>query len=829
MRHSATRALADGVAARLSVALDRIGVPRAMRFLPVRSRLFIKYVALFVAMVLLTLLGNGASEIWFLNREQEASLVRIEREQADGAAAKISQFLKGIEAQLGWTVQVPWDTSTFQQRRIDAWRLLRQVSAISELEQIDPSGLVQLRVSRTEPDETGSGLDVSQQPKFRDPLLHTTYYGPVYFRHNSEPYTTLALAGARDAGVSVAEVNLTFMWDVVSMIKVGEHGLAYVVDAEGRLIAHPDISMVLRNTDLSGLPQVQAARAALAGKASKSGQAARDLDGREVLTSYAEIAPLGWLVFVELPIDEAYAPLRTTIARTSLLLLAALGLALLGGMFLVHKMVVPIETLRAGAARIGSGDLTQRISIKTGDELESLADQFNEMAAKLQDSHANLEAQVELRTRELGQSVLELRALGEVSQAVNSTLNLENVLATIVAKAVQLSTTTAGSIYVFDGPQQTFKLRANYGMDGATIAAFAGHKVAISERHVAMALMRQEPVQIADFNDEPAGPLRDLILGSGYRAVLVAPLLWQNDIAGLLVVRRTEPGAFPRSTVDLIKTFAAQSVQAIENARLFSELQEKSLQLEIESRHKSQFLANMSHELRTPLNAVLGYTELVLDRIYGPIPDRMRGVMERVQVNGRHLLGLINDVLDLAKIEAGQLTLEIAKYSMKDVVEGVLEAVEPLAGEKRIALRGEISPGLPPGCGDERRVAQVLLNLVGNAIKFTDAGEISVRASVANGSLLVAVQDTGSGISEADQSRIFDEFQQADSSSVRRKGGTGLGLSIAKRIIEMHGGCIWVESTLGEGSSFSFTLPIAEENKDNATMNCAEENKITEP
>ena len=812
MRHSTTRALGGGAAARLWAATQRIGMPRVLRFLPVRSRLFIKYVTLFVAMVLVTLLANGASEIWFLNREHEVALVRIEREQADGAAVKISQFLKGIEAQLGWTVQVPWDDSTFQQRRIDAWRLLRQVSAISEFEQIDPSGLVQLRVSRTEPDEELS-LDVSQEPKFREPLLHTTYYGPVYFRHNSEPYMTLALAGARDAGVSVAELNLTFMWDAISMIKVGEHGQAYVLDSRGRLIAHPNISLVLRNTDLSGLPQVQAARAALAGKASESGQAARDLEGREVLTSYAEIAPLGWLVFVELPIDEAYAPLRTTIARTGLLLLAAFGLALLGGMFLARKMVVPIETLRAGAARIGSGDLTQRISIKTGDELESLADQFNEMVAKLQDSHANLEAQVESRTRELAQSVLELRALGEVSQAVNSTLNLENVLATIVAKAVQLSSTTAGSIYVFDAPQQTFDLSANYGMDAATIAAFAEHKVDISERHVAMALMRQEPVQIPDFHDTPADPIRDLMLGCGYRAVLVAPLLWQDEIAGLLVVRRREPGAFPRSTVDLIKTFAAQSVQAIENARLFSELQQKSLQLEIESRHKSQFLANMSHELRTPLNAVLGYTELVLDRVYGDIADRMRGVMERVQINGRHLLGLINDVLDLAKIEAGQLTLEMARYSMKDVVEGVLGAVEPLAGEKRIALRGDISPGLPPGCGDERRVAQVLLNLVGNAIKFTDAGEVSVRATVADGSLLVAVKDTGSGISEADQSRIFDEFQQADNSSVRRKGGTGLGLSIAKRIIEMHGGCIWVESTLGEGSSFSFTLPIAEDKR----------------
>jgi methyl-accepting chemotaxis protein len=285
---------------------------------------------------------------------------------------------------------------------------------------------------------------------------------------------TLAMAGARDHGVSVAEVNLTFMWDVVSMIKVGEHGHAYVVDARGRLIAHPDISMVLRNTDLSGLPQVQAARAVLPENATESGQAGRNLQGREVLTSFAEIAPLGWQVFIELPTDEAYAPLRATILRTALLLLAALGLALLAGMFLVRKMVVPMETLRAGAARIGGGDLSQRISIKTGDELESLADQFNEMASKLQDSHANLEAQVEVRTRALEKSVLELRALGDVSQVVNSTLNLENVLATIVAQAVQLSSTTGGSIYVFDEQQEKFELRATYGMDPATVAAFAG-------------------------------------------------------------------------------------------------------------------------------------------------------------------------------------------------------------------------------------------------------------------------------------------------------------------------------------------------------------------
>src|SRR5262249_42746704 len=233
-----------------------------------------------------------------------------------------------------------------------------------------------------------------------------------------------------------------------------------------------------------------------------------------------------------------------------------------------------------------------------------------------------------------------------------------------------------------------------------------------------------------------------------------------------------------------------------------------SRQLEAESKHKSQFLANMSHELRTPLNAIIGYTELILDNIYGQAPERMRQVIERVQTNGRHLLGLINDVLDLTKIEAGQLTLSLADYSLKEVVDGVIVALEPLAVEKRLAFTAEVPAHLPTGRADERRISQVLLNLVGNAIKFTDKGQVAIRASAANGCFTVAVCDTGPGIASADQAKIFEEFQQADSSITRKKGGTGLGLSIAKRIIEMHGGRIWVESEPGKGSTFYFTLPV---------------------
>ena len=290
--------------------------------------------------------------------------------------------------------------------------------------------------------------------------------------------------------------------------------------------------------------------------------------------------------------------------------------------------------------------------------------------------------EVQARTKELAQSVEELRALGEVSQAVNSTLDLETVLSTIVAKAVQLSGTEAGAIYVFDDLQREFRLRATYGMDQDLIDTLARQRIRLDEAIVAQALAHREPVQIADLEEQPTSAVNEIILRAGFRALLVAPLLRGEEIVGTLVVRRRTPGAFRQNTVDLIKTFATQSVLAIQNARLFHEIEDKGRQLELASKHKSQFLANMSHELRTPLNAILGYTELILDSIYGEAPEKMRSVLERVQTNGKHLLGLINDVLDLSKIEAGQLTLSLADYSVAELVQGVYVAVEPLAAQK---------------------------------------------------------------------------------------------------------------------------------------------------
>ncbi|HET7190651.1 MAG TPA: ATP-binding protein [Pseudolabrys sp.] len=778
-----------------------------------RGQLFIKYVVLFVAVVSVALVSSGAFEIWFSYTEYKASLVRIQREQAESAAAKITQFIKEIENQVGWTTQLPWSASTLEQRRFDGLRLLRQVPAITELAQLDSTGHEQLHVSRLAMDVVGSQTDYSKDPKFTEAMAHKVYYGPVYFRRESEPYMSLSLAGTRrDAGVSITEVNLKFIWDVVSQIKVGERGRAYVVDARGRLIAHPDISLVLRNSDLSGLEQFKAARLADSANSGEQVTEANDFQGRRVLTAYSPVSPLGWLIFVDLPVREAYAPLYRSLGRTGLLLAGGLILALLAGLFLARRMVVPIRTLRQGAARIGHGDLSQRISIKTGDELEALAEQFNDMAGRLSDSYADLEKKVEIRTRELEQSNKELRALGEVSQAVNSTLDLQTVLDTIVAKAVQLSGTEAGAIYVLDSTKREFALRATSGMTDDLIAVISQQHSDFSAAVGRMVEIRA-PVQVADLNDEPHTATTDIMLKAGFRARLIVPLVGVQGAVGALVVRRRLPGEFSKSTIELLQTFAAQSVLAIENANLFHELEKKSVELQLASRHKSQFLANMSHELRTPLNAILGYTELIVDKIYGEIPAKALTTLERVQANGKHLLGLINDVLDLSKIEAGQINLTLTDYSVKDIVYNVYSAVESLANNKNISLKVDIAPELPQARGDERRLTQVLFNLVGNAIKFTDDGEVAIKASSSNGSVTVAVHDTGPGISAADQEKIFEEFQQADSSTTKEKGGTGLGLAIAKRIVEMHGGRLWVESQLGQGATFSFMVPVKVENQ----------------
>jgi signal transduction histidine kinase len=479
----------------------------------------------------------------------------------------------------------------------------------------------------------------------------------------------------------------------------------------------------------------------------------------------------------------------------------------------------PLSKLQSSATLIASGDLEAPIDTDSRDEIGVLAHDLDAMRGSIKEARENLEQKVEQRTRELSRSIEELEALGEVSQAVSSTLDLQTVLTTIVTRAVDLSESDEGIIYEFDEETQTFRSTATHKTAPEHLEAVQAAPIRLGEGAIGHAAVTRKPVQVPDIRDEQqfvAPQVRRVLVKLGLRSLLAIPLYRESQLLGGLLVFRRSLGSFSDDVVNLLQTFANQSVLAIHNARLFQEIQEKGRQLEIASEHKSQFLANMSHELRTPLNAILGYTELIVDNIYGEVPEQIASVLERVDRNGRHLLTLINDVLDISKMEAGQLSLSFNDYSMQEIVGNVIAAVESLGDEKNLPLKADLSPGLPLGKGDEQRITQVLLNLVSNAIKFTDEGEVSIKVVVSDDTFQVSVTDTGMGISEADQKLIFEEFQQADGSATRAKGGTGLGLAIARRIVEMHGGRLRVESTLGEGATFTFTLPVRAEQRTEA-------------
>jgi signal transduction histidine kinase len=417
---------------------------------------------------------------------------------------------------------------------------------------------------------------------------------------------------------------------------------------------------------------------------------------------------------------------------------------------------------------------------------------------------------LQARTTELTRSVGELTALGEVSQALSSTLDLETVLTTIVSRAVQLSGLDGGVVFEYEEETEEFVQRVATETGGALAEARRTTRIRKGEGALGRTAITLEPVQIPDITVPGAyeSRLRENLIESGIRAILAVPMLREGQLIGCLAVTRNQPGDFPAETIELLRTFATQSALAIQNARLFHESADKSRQLEVASQHKSEFLANMSHELRTPLNAIIGFSEVLAEKMFGDVNDKQAEYLQDILESGRHLLSLINDILDLSKIEAGRMELEASEFDLPQAIQNALTLVRERALRRGIALHHVIDDRVADIRADERKVKQILLNLLSNAIKFTpEGGRIEVRAAPADGLIEVSVTDNGVGIAPEDQEAVFEEFRQVGTAD-KKAEGTGLGLALSRKFIELHGGRIWVTSQVGVGSTFRFTLPL---------------------
>jgi len=598
-----------------------------------RRGLVVKYVAYFATLVSVVLVSSSLLGMYLSYGKDRQILGQLQQERARSAALQIERFIQEIERHLGGSTLPLIDmlTGSREEQRFELSKLLRQVPAVADATLVAPDGRELAYVSRLGLDAEGSGKDWTSDPAFVAARGGSTHFGAVHFRRETEPYLTIAAGGRSKVGpIVVAEINLKFIWDVASRIEVGTAGRAYVIDSNGYLIAHPDISLVLHKTDLSALPQVRAARMDSSANAAIS-MVADDQTSGSVLTSFAPIPALGWFVFVEQPVAEALAPLYATLWRTGWLLIGGLLLALLASVLLARHVVQPIRALQKGAGEIGAGHLDHRIEVNTGDELEVLAGEFNRMAAQLHASYAGLEAKVDERTRDLA----------------------------------------------------------------------------------------------------------------------------------------------------------------------------------VANRHKSEFLAAMSHELRTPLNAIIGFSDVLKRQMYGALNPKQAKYAEVINSSGKHLLSLINEILDLSKVEAGKMELDISPFNLPAAVDNALALIRDRADIKSIALDVRLDSRLDIAVADERRFRQILLNLLSNAVKFTsEKGSIAVAGTRLGNAIEVSVTDTGIGIAPEDQATIFDEFSQLN--GTQRSEGTGLGLALAKKLVELHGGAMRVESAVGKGAKFTFSLPQPE-------------------
>ncbi|SFL93838.1 ATP-binding protein [Variovorax sp. OV329] len=779
-----------------------------------RGRLFRKYLLLILSLVTTVLLASSAISLYFAYQENKEALASLQHEKAVGAASRIEQYVLQLSQQLTYGSLAQIDAPDLEAQRTEFWRLLRQAPEVTDIAQLDHRGREEIAVSRLGLDVMGSNTDRSGEPAFRNATADATWYGPVYFNRDTEPYMTVSIRGMGDnAPVTVAELNLKFIWDVVSRIRIGQKGKAYVLDSNGLLVADPDIGLVLRKTSFASLPHVQAAAAAEA--LDEQAMVSRDLQGNTVLTSMVPIKPLGWKVFVQQPIGEVYAKLNASFIRAAILLLAGLAISAIAASVLARNMVQPIRTLARGAQRIGRGELSQKIVVDTDDELEDLADQFNSMSAQLRASYGELERKVELRTAELRAALEFQTATADTLRVLSrSPTNLQPVLQAAAERSVRLCRAHGSRVWLPTGDGQ-LRAMTGFQLEGHIALGNDEELPQSSESVVGRAFVERRTVHVDDVRhllDSAYPASRPGQSRLGFRTILAVPMVREGASVGVITVLRKDVQPFSAAEVRLVETFADQAVIAILNARMFQEIEDKSRQLEVANHHKSEFLANMSHELRTPLNAIIGFSEVLTEQMFGPVNAKQMEYLRDIHSSGQHLLTLINDVLDLSKIEAGRMELDLSCFDLGLMLDNAMMLVRERAQRHGLSISLEVGEGLEDWVADARKLKQVVVNLLSNAVKFTPAGgsvRLVARRVDRDGQAQaeLSVIDNGVGIAPEDQALVFEEFRQAGGDYLRKSEGTGLGLTLSKRFVELHGGTLGVQSRLGEGSAFTIVLP----------------------
>jgi len=822
-----------------------------------------------IGLVAASLTVNGAINMWLSYDEATASAVGVQREKAIAAAERVAQFVGEIESQVGWTTRAEWARVPADQRRYDFIRLLRQAPAVTEALFIDGQGKEQLRLSRLEPDVLGSGVDLSGEPRFARAVAERVWYGPVYFRRGSEPYMTLSVAHAgRSPGVTSVGVNLKLVWDVIAAIRVGDQGYAYVTDAAGRLISHPDMSLVLRETDLSALPQVaDAIRRSRGQGAGDATQTVKGPDGRLVLSASAAIPKLGWLVFVELPRREVLAPVLTSLYQTLALLGVGVVIALLLGGWLARRMAAPIRMLQAGAQRLGEGDLAQRVTVGSNDEIGRLAERFNVMAGRIQEAQETLEQKVADRTRELTESLQYQTATSEVLAVISrSTADAQPVFETIVQSAARLFAPWTANISILDDGQLRFLATASTLDEDAEIilsqvATVYPIPFDIERAPSARAIHERRTLVLTDTASPETPEFSGKVqAATGFRSMTFVPLLRDGDGIGTIILTRREPEQrLTDKQIALVETFADQAVIAIENARLFEEVQARTRELErsldelgaaqdrlVQTEKLAslgQLTAGIAHEIKNPLNFVNNFSELSVELV-----EELESALAKA---GDALdAGIRDETAEIAAMLKSNLAKVVRHGKRADsIVKNMLAHSREGGGEKRVVdLNATVDEALnlayhgaraeKPGFNIAlerdfdvevgqvelfpQEFTRVLLNLIGNGFhaaqkRAEECGD-QARGRGADGfqptlrvstkamprSIEIRVRDNGAGIPAAVRARIFEPFFTTKSAGE----GTGLGLSLSHDIVvKQHGGRIEVETEPGAFTEFTVSLP----------------------